>query len=675
MERLDPIQALAALLENERGRVVRLWSKRLRAEIYEVEVPSRELKEPLDKMVSELTRLLRLRGREAVRLWPEVVRSHGALRYEQRFDAEDLTREFKALLEVLLHVYARRHGGVEPVVAELTTELVGEGLAAAMASFTRVLKTEEVRFREAAVMESVLHHVDVGILLADVDGTVTFATPPVQRLMGTPMRTVVGAQAVRAWEPVLAQVKARHMDGARFKPADMPFMRALRERGPVRGEMMRVDRMGGAEAILEMTATPIFEEDGELAGVLQTLTDQTEPALNSRALLDAYGELRLLQGRLLQRTRSQALGQLAQGAAHALNNYLNTMRLRLTLLRREFKPEHVDALDKSVGQIGELVNRLQEFGIQRGEEKLVDAGLDDMLQEALELARPDLDPHQATLKLETSLQSGTKVRVDAGFFREMMVNLLTAAAERMGAGGTLKVSSSRDGSDGCGVAIEDSGPPYSEAELAQLFDPLYRPEHSPQLPLVLAVARAQVQRWGGELTMENQPTEGTILRLRLPQALPPAQRDPEGDAESLRGAHARFQKTRRVLVVDDDLDNAQILAEVLEDEGYEVQVAPSGDVALRMWEAHRYDAALLDALMPDMSGWELARMLRQRSPQVLLAIVTGLDVRGQNRLNLALVDAIFRKPVDVGALDEFLSQTPPWTEAPAGGEASAPSTL
>jgi two-component system, cell cycle sensor histidine kinase and response regulator CckA len=134
----------------------------------------------------------------------------------------------------------------------------------------------------------------------------------------------------------------------------------------------------------------------------------------------------------------------------------------------------------------------------------------------------------------------------------------------------------------------------------------------------------------------------------------------------------RFQLTRKVLVVDDDPDNARMMAEVLGEEGYNVHVAPSGDVALKMWDMQRYDAALLDALMPDMSGWEVARELRQRSPQVLLAIVTGMDVRGQNRENLALVDAVFRKPIDVGALDEFLGRSGQAGAEGGNGEGAPP---
>lgn len=672
--RLNPIEALSELLQGEQERVARLWAKRLRAEVYEVEIPGRDLRAPLRRLVGEMARLLKDRGEDAVRLWPEVARSHGADRYTQNFEPEDLTREFKSLESVLLHVYARHHGGlIEPEVAGLISELVWEGDAAAQASYARILKTEEVRFREAAVMESVLNHVDVGILLAEVDGTVSFATPPVSRLMGVPMRAVVGGRAVNTVSPVLTQVNARHLTGEPFKVADMPFVRALKEQGPVRGVMMVVERPGGGEVTLEMSATPVWEEEGELAGAIQTFTDRTESANKTKALESAYSELRRLQGRLLQRTRQQALGQLAGGAAHALNNFLNVLRLRITLLQREYKPEHLEALDKTVQQIGELVARLQEFNVQRTEERPVDVKVDQTVRESLELARGELEQREHPVYVELELHDPGAVRADAAFFRELVVNLLLAARDRMEEGGHLRLSTRAEGREWLTLRIQDEGPTYAAEELMHLFDPLRRDPGAPQLSLYLAVARAQVQRWGGELTAENATTgKGAAFVVRLPRVheqsstVEPTRTPPSGTKAVAPAAPRRFQQTRRVLVVDDDLDNARMMAEVLGEEGYEVQVAHDPRVALDMWDRRRFDAALLDAVMPEMSGWELARVVREKSPHALLAIVTGMDVRGQNRANLALVDAVFRKPIDVGALDDFLAQT----EGGSGGEAA-----
>jgi two-component system cell cycle sensor histidine kinase/response regulator CckA len=664
---INAIEALSQLLQEERERIARLWVKRLREELYELDLPGRDLRAPLRQLLDELARLLQDRPDDVLRLWPEVVRAHGAFRYDQRFEAEDLAREFKALQSVLLRVYGRRHGNVvEAEVAELISELVGEASASAQASFARVLRTEEVRFREAAVMESVLYHMDVGILLAESDGRVSFASQPVTRLLGVPLRTVVGERALTALSPVLAQVNARHASGEPFRVTDLPFMRALKERGPVRGVMMVVERPTGGEATLEMSATPIWEEGGELAGVVQTLTDRTEAATKTKELMSAQDELRRLQGQLLQRTRAQALGQLASGAAHALNNFLNVLRLRITLLRREFKPEHLDALNKTVGQIGELVSRLQEFNVQRTEEVLSDTPLDTVVREAVELVRGEMERGERPVAMDLHLGDPGAVRADMGFLRELVVSLLLAAKDRMKQGGRLELTTRSDGEDRLALRIQDEGPPYAVEELARMFDPLHREAGAAQLALQLAVVQTQVQRWGGELAVENSETgQGGAFVVRLPR-VHEAQAS-EAAAESRAAGPRRFQQTRRVLVVDDDLDNARMMAEVLGDEGYDVQVAPSAEVALQMWERRRYDAALLDALMPDVTGWELAKELRQRTPQALLAIVTGMDVRGQNRANLALVDAVFRKPIDVGALDEFLSQSDTPAPEPSSG--------
>jgi CheY-like chemotaxis protein len=408
-----------------------------------------------------------------------------------------------------------------------------------------------------------------------------------------------------------------------------------------------------------MSSTPLQGEDGdqELAGVLQTMVDVTGPALKARELSEAYDEMRRLQGRLLQRTRTQALGQLAAGTAHALNNQLNVIRLRLTLLRRDCRPDNLDSLDKTVGNIGELVARLQEFSVHRTEDELKDVDPNQTVREALELVGPEFQDEGAEIQVTTALNANGRTRADAGLLRELVVNLLLAARDRMMSGGKLKVVTEQDRT-AIVLKIRDSGAPYSEADMGELFDPLLPSSKRPQLSLLLAVAKAQVERWGGELRCDNCESgePGASFTVRLPLVVAQAAPTPEPTKTPARGLQMRRGNAKRVLVVDDDFDNAAMMAEVLTDEGYEVRVAHTSDAAYRLWDAEVFDAALLDVMMPDVSGWELAKELRKRSPQALIAMVTGADVRGQNRAALANVDAVFRKPVDVGALDEFLSQ-------------------
>lgn len=651
----DPVAALASVVGEERERIARLWSKRLRLELSEVEARSSELRAPMLELISELARLLRDRGEDAVRLWPEVVRSLGVDRYELRYEPEDLSRELKSLQQVLLRVYVRRRGTLEPEIAELIADLIGEASAAVHASYARVLRTEEVRLRDTALMESLIEHIDVGIVLAEEDGRISYATPPVSRVLGLPARVLIGSSG-DATRTVLAQLHARHLDGQPFRLADLPFVRALKDKRSVKGAMMAIDRLSdGREAVLELNAIPVRQEGTDaLYGVVMTLVDRTETTQRARELTHAYDQLRQLQGRLLQRTRAQALGQLASGAAHNLNNFLNVMRLRLTLLRREFKPEYLDALDRTVNNITELVARLQDFAMHRSEEELVPASLQLTIDEGLGLVRPELESANVQLEVDIALEGDPLCRFDPVSLRELLVNLTLSGRSRMPEGGTLTVRG-RQAEGWVELSFEDTGPALDQDELIRVFDPLKGKAPAPQLTLLLAVGRNQVQQWGGELWCENRPDgQGAVFRLRMP-IVQPAEQEVKPSVAEERAARAPVH-TRRVLVVDDEPDNARMMAQLLTEEGYEVCVATTGEEAMQMWSASQFEAALLDALLPDRSGWAVAREIRQQNPNALVAMVTGADVRGQNRDSLALVDAVFRKPIDPDALDDFLSQ-------------------
>jgi two-component system cell cycle sensor histidine kinase/response regulator CckA len=654
--RFDPIKALATVVVEERVRIARLWAKLLRSELREVEARRRDLREPLSELVNELGRLLTDRGEDAVRLWPEILRAHGVGRYDLRFDAEDLAREMKALHKVLVRAYVRRRGILEPEVADLLVDLIGEASAALQGAFARVLRTEEVRLRETGVMESLLKHIEVGILLAEEDGRLSYATPPVSRLMGLPARLFVGA-GTDTMRAILLQLDARHLSGEPFRASDLPYARALKEKREIHGVGTIIHRpTDGHELILEMTAIPVYEEGSDkLFGAVQTLVDRTETTQKTHELAKAYEQLRRLQGRLLQRTRAQALGQLASGAAHNLNNFLNVVRLRLTLLRKEFKAEYLDALDKTVTNISDLVSRLQDFSAQRAlDEELTEVPFQQVVREGLEVVRADLERGNPRIELRVEVEGSSLVKVDAIGLREILVNLSHWARMRMPDGGTLDARAHQE-EGWAELTLRDSGSPYDPDELTHLFDPLKASTPAPHLSLLLAVARTQIQRWGGELWCENAPAgEGALFRLRVSQVQPTARPAPETAAER---AHRPRPQPRRILVVDDEPENARMMAEVLTDEGYEIGVAHSGEEAMRMWPQQPFDAALLDALLPDRSGWAIAREIRQISPTALLAVVTGGDLRGQSRDNLALVDAVFRKPVDVDALDEFLARS------------------
>jgi two-component system cell cycle sensor histidine kinase/response regulator CckA len=668
MPRFDPARALAEVVRKDERRIVRLWSKRLRIELGESQLNGGELRAQLEDLIKELARLLTMRGLDAAMLWPEAVRSHGLLRYSQHYEGEDLAREMKALHEVLLRVYARRKGLVEPEVAELLAELIGEATAAVVTAYARALRTEEIRFREAGVMETILHHVEVGILLSDSEGRLVFATPPSARMLGIPVRMLLAAEDTRQMGQLMQQIDARHPDGRAFRVSSLPYRRVIEERVPVRGVWMEVQQIGGKRRTLELSATPLWEEGEEseaLEGVIQTISDRTDLVATSRALSGAAEEVERLQTALGGATRARALEQLASATAHTLSNALNSLKLRLKLMRGEVDDSHLEGLDQTVDGLGALVKRLQEFTEQPTEERPVVVTLVQLVQEAVEVVRPRLvsGANPVDIAMDTKGAEGLRVRVDPGMLREVLYGLALISRDRMREGGTLQIRVHEVEGKGQ-VQVTDEGGAPSPAECEASFEPFgerHGLTEDPGISLLLAQGRERVQRWGGAL--HAHPTaSGLRMELTLPLIS-----EPDQLPFPSRRALPRTDQPMMVLVVDDDADNATMLASVLGDEGYRVRVANGARTAMRLFSEERFDAALLDAVMPGTSGWELAAELREKQPDLLIAMVTGMDVRGQSRQRLALVDAIFRKPVDIGALDDFLSRaerTSPAAEGP-----------
>ncbi|MGZ3427673.1 MAG: response regulator, partial [Polyangia bacterium] len=124
---------------------------------------------------------------------------------------------------------------------------------------------------------------------------------------------------------------------------------------------------------------------------------------------------------------------------------------------------------------------------------------------------------------------------------------------------------------------------------------------------------------------------------------------------------------RRILVVDDDAGNRETLTELLGLSGHDVVAAENGQDALaRVARAERpFDVALVDLAMPDMDGVELARLLRARDPALRIALVTGWEPSAVDaHAETGLIEAIFRKPIDLPAINRFLDGA----EAAAGAQ-------
>jgi signal transduction histidine kinase/purine-cytosine permease-like protein/DNA-binding NarL/FixJ family response regulator len=275
------------------------------------------------------------------------------------------------------------------------------------------------------------------------------------------------------------------------------------------------------------------------------------------------------------------------------------------------------------------------------------------------------------------------VRADEKRVRQILINLLGNAVKFTTEGQvTLRVRHAREMAD---IEVADTGPGLSAAEIARVFEPFARGEgagrSAPGAGLGLTIAKMLTDLMGGELTVQSQPGRGAVflVRLFLPQVHGPRR------VVSAAARPAGYEgPRRRVLVVDNEEPDRELLVQLLEPLGFELRTAASGHDALDLLAAGLDpDAILMDLAMPGIDGWETLRRARQLGPlraRVAIVSANAFDKGLDNDVGVPAEDFIVkpvRHPELLGWLQRALGLR--WLEAaapavlpPASAAASGP---
>jgi CheY-like chemotaxis protein/two-component sensor histidine kinase len=325
----------------------------------------------------------------------------------------------------------------------------------------------------------------------------------------------------------------------------------------------------------------------------------------------------------------ESLGVLAGGVAHDFSNLLVGILGRVQLAERTLPPgsasrQHLEDLRAAADQAAELTDQLLAF-----------SGRGAFVQEELDLNRLILEFRRL---LDAAVPKGVELRfelgdglpgvmADATQLRQVLVNLVTNAADAIGtAGGTITVRTAVSGLAGRRLVLEvsDDGPGIPEDTVSRIFDPFFSTKQTGR-GLGLAAAQGIVRGHGGTLVVESHAGQGTVFQARLPGLDHPVPQAAEPAAAQVAEPSLDTRAGGLILVVDDEVHVRRIMSLVLSEEGYDVLVAPGGVEALEM-VAERIDEihlVVLDLLMPGMGGEEvLAELYRQR-PELPVVLTSG----------------------------------------------------
>ena len=374
---------------------------------------------------------------------------------------------------------------------------------------------------------------------------------------------------------------------------------------------------------------------------------------------ESYRNLQLAQDEMVRSEKLRALGQMAAGAAHDLNNMLAVILGQAELLRLEVDHPRVEEalapLQTAASDCAAVVRRLQDFARQRARSALTPVRLAVVVREALDITRPRWkdEPQRLGLliQVETDLADLPPILGYAPEIRESLTNLIINAVDAMPHGGTLTFGGSVDGS-WVVLSVTDTGIGMSEEVRGRLFEPFFTTKGVRGTGLGLAVTYAIMERHGGRIQVRSQPGHGTTFTLRF-QAAPP------DIGETLAPAQAR-PILRRILVIDDDAAVRATVAGLLRATGHVVTEADGGSAGLAQVAAGTVEVVVTDLGMPEMTGWDVARAIKARSPALPVILLTGWgEQTAADGPGGEAVDRVLAKPVRLNDLLQAIADLSP----------------
>lgn len=375
-------------------------------------------------------------------------------------------------------------------------------------------------------------------------------------------------------------------------------------------------------------------------------------------------ERKALDRRLVEADRLAALGTLAAGIAHEINNPLTYAQLSTHGLARALASvalpadvaarlnEHLANVDHGIARIAAITRAMRTFA--RGDDGPIEpVELDAVITRALKMVENDLR-HVAELVRETSPAT---VFANTSQLEQVLVNVLLNAIQAVDpkAGSKIRVTTTRTTGQRVTVELRDTGHGIPPAVRARVFEPFFttRPVGA-GTGLGLSMAKALVERFGGDISLDSAEGAGTTVRIQLREV--PAERAAPPPAVDIAEDDP---PRRRVLVVDDEALIADVLARTLSLH-HDIETASSGPAALELLATSTYDVVLCDIMMPGMNGRELYDRIAAVHPGLERRIVFmsgGTFGSGLGRAFDGLPNQQIAKPFAIARVLEVIETT------------------
>jgi PAS domain S-box-containing protein len=536
----------------------------------------------------------------------------------------------------------------------LVNDGVFKGLRGVMVDISD-LKSAEAAFRESEKKyQTIVESIEEGYFQVDLKGYLTFVNTPLCRIVGFSRDQLL----LTHFRKYVSRPTARYLFGL--------FNRVFRSGIPATNQDFEV-RRNDQRMILEISASPVTDQDGQPAGFRGMLRDITH-------LRRAEEERQELEEQLHHAQRIEAIGTLAGGIAHDFNNILMGMQGNISLMLMRMPPanpliQKLRNMEQYVKDGASLTRQLLDFARTKQRQTAV--------TDLNELVRKTADMFGRTkreITIDTKrLSASWPVRVNPGQLEQVLMNLFVNAWQAMPEGGRLTIETEDDTLDMKSVhpfglnpgryvtiRVQDTGMGMTEALLPKIFNPFFTTkERGRGTGLGLSSAYGIIKNHRGFIKAASQVGKGSVFTIFLPASASPVRSETEIVLEPLSGAGT-------ILVVDDERFITEITGEWLRELGYQVIGASSGQEALAIFETHRdaIDLVILDMVMPGMNGSETFDRLQAIDADVNVLLISGYGLDGKvEKIHGLGCRGFLQKPFTIIQLSEkiksILAKRPP----------------
>jgi signal transduction histidine kinase/ActR/RegA family two-component response regulator/HAMP domain-containing protein len=395
-------------------------------------------------------------------------------------------------------------------------------------------------------------------------------------------------------------------------------------------------------------------------------------------LQHAFDELRVSQQTLMQQERLRALGQMASGVAHDINNAISPIALYTeSLLEREPNlsdraRDYLRTIQRAITDVGQTVARMREFYRTRDQQtQLAAVDLNELVTQALTLTRArwsDMPQERGiVIAIDKQLTANLpKVNGTESDIRDALTNLIFNALDAMPDGGRLTLRTRTDefanASEPVILEVVDSGIGMDEETRRRCLEPFFTTKGERGTGMGLAMVYGMAKRQGAQLEIDSAVGAGTTIRIKFARAQNVA-------VETYVSGSNLLARSLKLLVIDDDPLLREALLNILQSEGHTVTLADGGQAGIDIFVSPKewpFDAVFTDLGMPYVDGRAVAKAIKAHDRHMPVIMLTGWGQRLTTEQTVPPnVDAVLSKPPSLQDLRRTLADLASQHRSPA----------